>query len=178
MQYVSLPWAPPLYFLYYAAAATLLPFLTIYYQDLGLTGTQIGLLASMPPLLSLVSAPVWGVVSDTMKQRKLSLLIAIGGAILLALALSAVRGFVWLIPTVMLFSFFFSPDHAACRYHNDQHAWRSERTIRAASFVGRSRMGGGSTGCRLADRDGQRGVVLLGVRSFNGAGFPDCSRCP
>jgi PPP family 3-phenylpropionic acid transporter len=109
MQYVSLPWAPPLYFLYYAAAATLLPFLTIYYQDLGLTGTQIGLLASMPPLLSLVSAPVWGVVSDTMKQRKLSLLIAIGGAILLALALSTVRGFVWLIPTVMLFSFFFSP---------------------------------------------------------------------
>ena len=109
MQHVSLPWAPPLYFLYYAAAATLLPFLTIYYQDLGLTGTQIGLLASMPPLLSLMSAPVWGIVSDTMKQRKLSLLIAIGGAILLALALSVARGFFWLIPTVMLFSFFFSP---------------------------------------------------------------------
>jgi MFS transporter, PPP family, 3-phenylpropionic acid transporter len=109
MRSVSLPWAPPLYFLYYAAAATLLPFLTIYYQDLGLTGTQIGFLASMPPLLSLVSAPVWGVVSDTLQQRKLSLLIAIGGAILLALALSVVRGFAWIIPTVMLFSFFFSP---------------------------------------------------------------------
>ena len=109
MRSVSLPWAPPLYFLYYAAAATLLPFLTIYYQDLGLTGTQIGFLASMPPLLSLMSAPVWGVVSDTLKQRKLSLLIAMSGAILLALALSVVRRFVWIIPTVMLFSFFFSP---------------------------------------------------------------------
>jgi MFS transporter, PPP family, 3-phenylpropionic acid transporter len=109
MRYVSLPWAPPLYFLYYAAAATLLPFLTIYYQDLGLTGTQIGFLASLPPLLSLVSAPVWGVVSDMMKQRKLSLLIAISGAVLLALALSIVRGFIWMIPTVMLFAFFFSP---------------------------------------------------------------------
>jgi MFS transporter, PPP family, 3-phenylpropionic acid transporter len=109
MRYISLPWAPPLYFLYYAAAATLLPFLTIYYQDLGLTGTQIGFLASMPPLLSLVSAPFWGVVSDRRKQRKLSLLIAISGAILLALTLSAVRGFIWLIPTVMLFSFFVSP---------------------------------------------------------------------
>jgi MFS family permease len=109
MRTISLPWAPPLYFLYYAAAATLLPFLTIYYQDLGLTGTQIGFLAGLPPLLSLVSAPVWGVVSDTRKQRKLSLLIAIGGAILLALALSVVRGFIWMIPTVMLFSFFFSP---------------------------------------------------------------------
>ena len=109
MRRVSLPWAPPLYFLYYAAAATLLPFLTIYYQDLGLTGTQIGFLASLPPLLSLVSAPVWGVVSDTRKQRKLSLLMAIGGAILLSLVLSVVRGFTWMIPTVMLFSFFFSP---------------------------------------------------------------------
>ena len=109
MRQVSLPWAPPLYFLYYAAAATLLPFLTIYYQDLGLTGTQIGFLAGLPPLLSLVSAPVWGVVSDTWKRRKPSLLIAIGGALLLALVLSAVRAFVWLIPVVMLFSFFFSP---------------------------------------------------------------------
>jgi PPP family 3-phenylpropionic acid transporter len=109
MRYVSLPWAPPLYFLYYAAAATLLPFLTVYYQDLGLTGTQIGFLAGLPPLLSLVSAPVWGVLSDLMKQRKPSLLIAIGGAVLLALALSLVRVFTWMIPTVMLFSFFFSP---------------------------------------------------------------------
>jgi PPP family 3-phenylpropionic acid transporter len=109
MRPVSLPWAPPLYFLYYAAAATLLPFLAIYYQDLGLTGTQIGVLASLPPLLSLVSAPVWGVVSDTFKQRKLSLLIAISGAILLALALSAVRAFAVLIPAVILFSFFAAP---------------------------------------------------------------------
>src|SRR5688572_7516012 len=109
MRSISLPWAPPLYFLYYAAAATLLPFLTIYYQDLGLTGTQIGFLASLPPLLSLVSAPVWGVVSDSLKRRRLSLLIAISGAVLLALMLSAVRAFVWLIPSVILFSFFFSP---------------------------------------------------------------------
>jgi MFS family permease len=95
--------------LYYAASATLLPFLTVYYQDLGLTGTRIGILASLPPLLGLVSAPVWGVVSDSMQQRKLSLLVAIGGAILLALALSVVRGFAWLVLVVILFSFFFSP---------------------------------------------------------------------
>ena len=66
-------------------------------------------MAGLPPLLSLVSAPVWGVVSDTWKRRKPSLLVAIGGALLLALVLSAVRAFVWLIPAVMLFSFFFSP---------------------------------------------------------------------
>jgi len=109
MRQTSLRWAPPLYFLYYAAAATLIPFLSIYYQDLGLTGTQIGFLAGMPPLLSLVGAPIWGVVADGMKRRKPSLLIAIGGATLIALVLPAIKVFVWLIPAVMLFAFFYSP---------------------------------------------------------------------
>jgi PPP family 3-phenylpropionic acid transporter len=109
MRTVSLNWAPPLYFLYYAAAAALVPFLVIYYQDLGLKGTQIGFLAGLPPLLSLVSAPAWGVVSDITKRHKLSLLVAMAGAIVLALALPAFKVFAWLIPVVMLFSFFSTP---------------------------------------------------------------------
>jgi MFS transporter, PPP family, 3-phenylpropionic acid transporter len=109
MRPASLNWAPPLYFLYYAAAAALVPFLVVYYQELGLQGTQIGLLAGIPPLLSLVSAPVWGAVSDTTKRHKLWLLVAIGGSIFLALALPVSHAFVWLIPVVMLFSFFSSP---------------------------------------------------------------------
>jgi MFS family permease len=109
MRPVSLTWAPPLYFLYYAAAATLLPFLVLYYQDLGLKGSQIGFLAGLPPLLSLVSAPVWGMASDVTQRHKLSLLIAMSGAIVLALMLGAVRAFVWLIPAVMLFAFFSAP---------------------------------------------------------------------
>lgn len=109
MRPVSLTWAPPLYFLYYAAAATLLPFLVIYYQDLGLKGSQIGFLAGLPPLLGLLSAPAWGVVSDITKRRKFSLLIAMSGAIVLALTLGAARAFVWLIPAVVLFAFFSAP---------------------------------------------------------------------
>jgi PPP family 3-phenylpropionic acid transporter len=109
MRTVSLNWAPPLYFLYYAAAAALVPFLVIYYQDLGMKGAQIGFLASIPPLLSLVSAPVWGVVSDITKRHKLSLLVAMTGAIVLALVLPTFKVFAWLIPVVMLFSFFSTP---------------------------------------------------------------------
>jgi PPP family 3-phenylpropionic acid transporter len=109
MRPVSLTWAPPLYFLYYAAAATLLPFLVIYYQDLGLRGSQIGFLAGLPPLLGLLSAPAWGVVSDITRRRKLSLLIAMSGSIVLATTLGAVRAFAWLIPAVVLFAFFSSP---------------------------------------------------------------------
>ncbi|PKO19054.1 MAG: hypothetical protein CVU39_00450 [Chloroflexi bacterium HGW-Chloroflexi-10] len=109
MQNKSLAWAPSLYFLYYAAAAALLPFLVVYYQELGLPGTQIGFLAGIPPLMSLLSAPFWGAVSDKTQRSKLSVLIAMGGAILLALILSAAKTFVWLILAVVLFSFFSSP---------------------------------------------------------------------
>jgi len=40
------------YFLYYAALASLHPFLTLFYQSLGLSGSQIGLLTSLPALVS------------------------------------------------------------------------------------------------------------------------------
>jgi PPP family 3-phenylpropionic acid transporter len=95
--------------MYYAAAAALVPFLIVYYQDLGLTGTQIGFLASIPPLVSLFSAPFWGALADMTQRHKLSLLIAMSGAILLALALSAFTAFAWLIPVVIMFAFFSSP---------------------------------------------------------------------
>jgi PPP family 3-phenylpropionic acid transporter len=104
-----LAWAPPVYFLYYAAAAALSPFLLLYYQDLGLMGTQIGVLAALPALISLLSASVWGGVADLTHQHKLSLLAAIAGSILFALALSVSRIFAWLIPVVILYAFFSSP---------------------------------------------------------------------
>jgi len=104
-----LAWAPPYYFLFYAAAAALLPFLVLYYQDLGLTGTEIGLLAAIPSIVSLFSAPIWGAISDVTHQHKLSLLVTMMGAILMALILAGVKSFVWLISAVGLFAFFASP---------------------------------------------------------------------
>ena len=104
-----LSWAPSFYFLFYAAAAAIAPFIVLYYQDLGLTGTQIGFLAGIPPLVSLFSATAWGIISDVTQRHKVSLLVAIGGAILMVLALPAFKTFAWLVPAILLFAFFFSP---------------------------------------------------------------------
>ena len=41
------------YALYYAALACLIPFMTLYYQQKGLSGTQIGVLAGIIPLITL-----------------------------------------------------------------------------------------------------------------------------
>lgn len=45
------------YFLYFAAAVSLIPFIVLYYQRLGFSGAQIGLAAGMAPLIALVGAP-------------------------------------------------------------------------------------------------------------------------
>ena len=42
------------YFLYFAALACLAPFVVLFYQQLGFSGAQIGLLAGMAPLITLV----------------------------------------------------------------------------------------------------------------------------
>lgn len=89
--------------------AALSPFLVIYYQELGLEGTQIGVLAGLPALISLVSSPIWGAFADHTKKKKLTLLMAIGGATLFALAISKLATFWLLIPMVALYAFFSSP---------------------------------------------------------------------
>lgn len=93
------------YFLYYAAAAALLPFLALYYEQVGLSGRQIGLLVGIPPILMLVSPPLWGGLADSTKQHKLLLMAAIGGSWVMVLVLSLTTAFLWLIPVVFAYSF-------------------------------------------------------------------------
>ena len=101
--------AKAFYFCFYGAAASLLPFLALYYENLGLSGRQIGLLVGIPPVVSLVSAPLWTAAADAVRRHKTILTITMSGAILLALVLSKARGIAMLIPTVALYAFFASP---------------------------------------------------------------------
>lgn len=50
----------------------LLPFLALFYQQQGLSGTQIGLLSTFAGLAALIAAPIWGRFSDTaVRPRRL-----------------------------------------------------------------------------------------------------------
>lgn len=101
--------AKTFYFFYYAAGASLFPFLLLYYSDLGLVGHQIGLLTALPPLTALFSASLWGGVADATQKHRQLLLLALGGVIIFALLLSTTTTFYALIPTVIAFAFFASP---------------------------------------------------------------------
>jgi PPP family 3-phenylpropionic acid transporter len=97
------------YFFYYSALASLMPFLAIYYQGLGLSGSQIGLLSAIPPLVMLIAAPLWGGLADAHQQHRRLLLLAIAGVQFAVLLLMTAASFAWLIILVLVYSLFAAP---------------------------------------------------------------------
>jgi len=52
------------YFFVYGATGAMIPFLNLYLARVGLTGTQIGIVTSVFPLVLIFAAPFWGILSD------------------------------------------------------------------------------------------------------------------
>ena len=68
-----------IFLIIYAAASVLLPFLALYYEGRGLSGTQMGLLAGLPPIMTMLGASVWGGLADaTQRHKQIFLLVMIG----------------------------------------------------------------------------------------------------
>jgi MFS transporter, PPP family, 3-phenylpropionic acid transporter len=97
------------YFLYYAGAAALIPFLAIHYKSLGFHGEQIGALSAVLPLVGLLSGPLWGMLADSTRRHRQALIIAMTGAIGFAVLLSIPSSFYILIAVLALFAFFSAP---------------------------------------------------------------------
>jgi MFS transporter, PPP family, 3-phenylpropionic acid transporter len=97
------------YFFVYGAMAALVPYLVIYYQGLGLSGSQIGLLVGIPTLMSLLSTPVWGGLADATNKKRLLLGIAILLSMTMVGVLSVTTVFLWLILVVTLYAFNAAP---------------------------------------------------------------------
>jgi PPP family 3-phenylpropionic acid transporter len=97
------------YLLYYGAAASLIPYLPIYYQSIGLSGNEIGMLVAIPPLVMLVGAPLWGGLADATRQHKRLLMLAVALALVSVAALSLITRFVIFIPVVAAYALFIAP---------------------------------------------------------------------
>jgi PPP family 3-phenylpropionic acid transporter len=103
-----LPVARLVYFLYYTGFGIYLPFINIYYADIGLSGLQIGLINTLSPLVGMLSAPVWGILNDRYGKTRVLLAVAVVGSILAGWGISAAGTFIVLVPITGLFSLFYS----------------------------------------------------------------------
>ena len=98
-----------IYFFYFAALANLAPYLALYYQSLGLTGGQIGILIGISPIAGLIAAPSWGALADTTRQHKRILLLTIAASSISVFILSFIHTYAWLVLIVAVYAFFTTP---------------------------------------------------------------------
>jgi MFS transporter, PPP family, 3-phenylpropionic acid transporter len=129
-------WPFSFYFWQYAGVAFMAPFVVLYYQNLGFTGGQIGLLAGLAPLITLFSAPLWTGLADATHQHRLIMTITLLGGSLTIFAYPFLSTFVAVLFLVVLSNMFLAPvsslaDNATMALLADE-----------KDFYGRLRLGG------------------------------------
>jgi PPP family 3-phenylpropionic acid transporter len=95
-----------LYFFMFAGMGIFFPFLNVYYKSIGLSGTQIGLIITLGPLIAIFAGPIWGLLADRLGRLRLILVIIVLGSITFALGLGRMTSFVSILVLVAVFNLF------------------------------------------------------------------------
>lgn len=67
-----------IYFSIFASLACYFPFLAVFFQDKGLSYTQIGFMFALWSLTSVLVQPVWGFITDKYSYKKATLMLTLG----------------------------------------------------------------------------------------------------
>lgn len=102
-------WPFSFYFFSFASVACVVPFVVLYYQELSYTGTQIGFLTGITPIIALFSAPFWTRLADKTRRHHLimNLTILIGSLALIVFPLF--RSFWAILFVVIMLNGFLAP---------------------------------------------------------------------
>lgn len=103
-------WVAKLYYLvFFAAIGALAPYFNVYLGSQGLSGSQIGLLGSIPPIVALLANPFWGAIADRWQLHQQVLAVCTLGAGLLTFFFLGVTGFWPLLLLIVTMTFFRAP---------------------------------------------------------------------
>jgi PPP family 3-phenylpropionic acid transporter len=97
------------YMLSFAAVAFLMPNFVLYYQGLGFTGMQIGILAGMAPLITMIGAPLWTGLADAKSRHKLIMSLTLLATICLVSIFPLIDALVPVLLLLGLFAIFNAP---------------------------------------------------------------------
>jgi len=97
------------FFIYWAGAAAILPYISVYYESVNLKGTQIGQLSSIPFFVSMVSSIILAFLSDVSKKHKLILRVCAAAMIAVMALYPAARSFLAFLPIVFMYSVINAP---------------------------------------------------------------------
>jgi len=107
-------WPSAFYFLYFFGFAALGPFQALYFQHLGLSGDQIGLLMGFIPLVILLAAPFWTGLADAGHRHRAVLLDTLALTAALAASIPLFHNPAWIFPVIGVYAFFAAPAIPMC----------------------------------------------------------------
>jgi len=102
-------WPFSFYFLFFAAASALVPYMALYYRQIGLSGAEIGILTGLAPLISLVGAPLLTGFADAQHRHRLIIGLTLGGVMFSVLLIPFTEQFTLLFLLVAIYAFIGSP---------------------------------------------------------------------
>ncbi len=150
------------YFFYYAAGGALIPFLNLYYQEVGMSTRQIGVLAALPTITVLAAGPFWGIVADGLHLHKRLLPLLAFGVMIPVAGLMWAQGFVALAVLVLLYaalnaSIIPLADNSVLHMLGDARAEYGRLRIWGAVGFGAAAFGAGV----LAERFDLRAIIII-----------------
>lgn len=101
--------ASAFYLLFFAALGAIYPFLTLFYQQAGMSSARIGVLAALLPLVTMTAAPLWGVLADWLHFHRRLLPFAMLATIPCMASLWQANTFPGLVISVGAFAAFLAP---------------------------------------------------------------------
>jgi MFS transporter, PPP family, 3-phenylpropionic acid transporter len=97
------------YFTFYAALGVYLPFLNVYFKGLGLSGWEIGILASLAPAVTLLTSAPLTILADRRHWRVRMLAIGTAALVCSLIAFTFPIGFWGLFAAMIFYAICFSP---------------------------------------------------------------------
>lgn len=96
-------------FFFHSAMTIMISYLPVYFQYLGLTGSEIGLLLAVGPAAAIIAQPFWGFMSDRWKTVKRILILCLSSTLAIGFLVFRVDEFILLLPLLYIFFSFMSP---------------------------------------------------------------------
>lgn len=79
------------YFFFLSGFGSIFPYLPVYFRQIGLPASQVGLLLGLRPIVQLASAPFWAIMADRYRKRKSVLIMSVLSWLIMTMALAFVE---------------------------------------------------------------------------------------
>lgn len=97
---------PIFYFFTFFGFGSLFPLLSVYLKnEVGLSGTQIGTIMSISPIVMIFVQPLWGMISDYTRKPVTVLAVALVGTAFIGLIYASVHQYMWIVVVAALLAF-------------------------------------------------------------------------